>query len=173
MRWKISPSYPDYKVSEDGRVMRITAAPGAHVGRILKPWRRDDGYAMYIIRHDGRSIHKKAHQLVAEAFLGPKPFPAAEVCHNDGDPSNDHYKNLRWDTRASNHQDKVAHGTDNRGSKHPQSRFTDEQILEIFRLASTREKTQREIADQFDMQQAHVSRILLGKRWAHLTGAGG
>jgi hypothetical protein len=44
----------------------------------------------------------KVHQLVCEAFHGPKPFPEAIVLHLDEDPSNNRPENLRWGTRKEN-----------------------------------------------------------------------
>ncbi len=61
-----------------------------------------------------RTVTKKVANLVALAFIGPKPFPRALVCHNDGDKMNSRLSNLRYDTYQANEQDKVTHGT------HPQ-----------------------------------------------------
>lgn len=38
-------------------------------------------------------------------------------CHNDGDPLNNAVENLRWDSRAGNFRDKIAHGTDYQRNK--------------------------------------------------------
>lgn len=40
-----------------------------------------------------------------------------EVCHNDGDSSNNHVSNLRWDTHSSNQWDQVAHGKHSNASR--------------------------------------------------------
>jgi len=44
----------------------------------------------------------KVHQLVCEAFHGPKPSPTHIVLHLDEDPSNNKPENLRWGTRKEN-----------------------------------------------------------------------
>lgn len=49
------------------------------------------------------------HRLVLEAFIGPCP-EGMEGCHNDGDASNNHLENLRWDTHSANMYDRVKHG---------------------------------------------------------------
>lgn len=33
-----------------------------------------------------------------------------EVCHNDGNPLNNHPDNLRYDTRSANQYDAISHG---------------------------------------------------------------
>lgn len=45
------------------------------------------------------------HQLVAEAFLGPRPFPGAVVLHWDDDGFNNHLGNLRWGSETENRAD--------------------------------------------------------------------
>lgn len=41
------------------------------------------------------------HELVALAFLGERP-PKSDVCHIDGNPTNNKITNLRYDTRTEN-----------------------------------------------------------------------
>lgn len=44
----------------------------------------------------------KVHQLVCEAFNGPKPFPTAVVCHEDENFRNNASDNLKWGTQKDN-----------------------------------------------------------------------
>ncbi len=164
MEWRVIPSFPDYEVSEDGIVRRLTPAKGAVAGRVLRSYLRPDGYRQYILRKSETSYHPRAHQLVADAFLGPKPFPGAEVCHNDGSRDKDHWSNLRWDTRSANHLDKRLHGTDNGGEKHFWAKLTTDNVREIrgrYQLG----ETQKSLATEFGVRQGHVSRIVRGERW--------
>jgi hypothetical protein len=113
VEWRIVPSYPEYEVSEYGQLRRRVRAKGGIVGRVLKGYVRADGYLTYMIRKEGkvRSYHHpKAHQLVIEAFVGPKPFPKAEVRHKDGKRINDHYTNIEWGSRSDNAYDRVRDG---------------------------------------------------------------
>lgn len=45
---------------------------------------------------------RKVHQLVCEAFHGPKPFPEAVVIHKDEDAHNNTPMNLKWGTQKEN-----------------------------------------------------------------------
>src|SRR5699024_9822191 len=50
------------------------------------------------------------HSLVAESFIGARP-EGMEVCHSDGNKTNNHVANLRFGTSSDNELDKVRHGT--------------------------------------------------------------
>lgn len=81
-----------YLVTDQGDVINM------RTGRTLKPYIGDRaGHLRVDI--GGRQLY--VHQLVAEAFLGHH-LGGLEVCHNDGDPTNNRVENLRWDTRSSN-----------------------------------------------------------------------
>lgn len=162
MLWREIPSFPDYEVSEHGDVRRAVPARGSVVGKVLVPWVRDDGYCMFILRRDGRSYHRKAHQLVIEAFVGPAPFPRAEVRHKDGTRSNNHYTNLEWGTTQDNRDDQRRHGTLCQGERHYAAKLTEAQVAEI--RAST--DLQRVLAARYGVQQSAISRIRSGARWA-------
>lgn len=168
MKWKECSRFPCYEVSERGDVRRIKRGiRGGFVGKVMKPYRREDGYNMFILRHLNRSFHVRAHQLVAEAFIGSKPFDGAEVCHRDGTRHNDHVTNLRWDTRAANHADKILHGTANRGENSPGAKLTAAQVSEIRARYAAGGISQQALADEFGVRQPLVSRIISGKRRAY------
>lgn len=100
MLWKEVPGFLDYEVSEHGDLR--------HGQTRLKPERTcGNGRKRFSLSKEGRVFRFKAAQLVALAFVGPRPFRKAEACHNDGFEHNDHYSNLRWDTHAGNMADKV------------------------------------------------------------------
>lgn len=94
---------PRYEVSCFGRVRsyRRSSKP-----KLLKPGRASNGYLTVCL---GRGNTVCVHALVAEAFLGPKPFPSAEVRHLDGHYDNLRFDNLAWGSRGQNGQDKKWH----------------------------------------------------------------
>jgi hypothetical protein len=65
---------------------------------------------MVALKVDGKSTSFLVHRLMAIAFLGEPP-PGCEVCHNDGDGTNNVLSNIRWGTRSENILDSVQHGT--------------------------------------------------------------
>jgi hypothetical protein len=73
---------------------------------------------------------------------------------------------LRWATPTENQNERVDHGTSNRGARQGQSKLTDSDILRIRTLASVH--SQVELATMFDVGRDHISRILSGERWGWL-----
>lgn len=167
-----------YDVSSHGRVrswhqyggrlpeVRVRAA----VPRITKPYVRPDGHIQVAINTVKRMRPRKAHRLVAAAFLGEEP-PGMEVCHNDGDPANNHVSNLRYGTRAENIADRYKHGWVNRGEAHGANKLTEPDVLEIKRLLAEGKLFQREIGAKFGVSQAAIGKIAANKMWQWLEAA--
>ncbi len=167
MEWRTSPRFPDYEISEYGDVRRVVPDK---LGRILvsvMKVRVDRGYKKLRLFKDGKLSHVKICQLVADAFLGPKPFEKAEVCHGDGDRANDHYSNLRWDTHKGNHADTLVHGTRSRGERHGHAKLTEEQVFEIRRLVD-RGASHQSLAMRFNVARQTLSDAATGRTWAHI-----
>lgn len=96
--WKVALGYPDYKVSNLGRVCNKT-------GKILKPAKCGgaDGRSYYTVKlsKNGECKNVRVHRLVANAFI-PNPDNKMEVNHIDGDRFNNVVSNLEWSTRSEN-----------------------------------------------------------------------
>lgn len=80
--------------------------PKPRYGQVSRA-RKGASHTFYIImvRCDeakARQRPRKVHQLVCEAFHGPKPFPDAVVIHLDEDALNNRPENLKWGTQKEN-----------------------------------------------------------------------
>jgi hypothetical protein len=114
--WKpVTGAAGRYKVSSLGRVKSLVA-PGGE--KILSPGKhKKTGHRMVLLAPvPGERKMLYVARLVLEAFVGPCP-DGMEGCHNDGDNSNNHLDNLRWDTRSANRLDSVRHGTHQHAKK--------------------------------------------------------
>lgn len=116
--WKPVPSEPGVLASSEGRILLPPGyAPlpnGGFRAYFPKPIcgqvARADKAAKHVYRHvmvkrygDGpRQAPRKVHQLVCEAFHGPKPFEKAVVIHLDEDALNNRPENLKWGTQREN-----------------------------------------------------------------------
>ena len=113
--WKDVPSQPEIMASSLGRVWVkdcFRPMPGGGVRKYssvptygcddTSATRRSDSPMRKIVRIDRLKRTFKVHQLICEAFHGPKPTPEHIVLHLDEDPSNNVPGNLRWGTRKEN-----------------------------------------------------------------------
>ena len=106
--WKDIPGYEGkYQASSLGRIRsldRQVGTPGLvggkfMKGRVLRPGPTKSGHLYVVLGHGATGT--PVHQLIARTFIGPRP-DGTEVCHNDGDPTNNRIENLRYDTRTNN-----------------------------------------------------------------------
>lgn len=106
-----------YRVSSFGRVESlpriITNSLGVSYpldGRILKPGLTTDGYLTVLLCQNGERRTRYVHDLVAIAFIGPKPS-GLDVLHGKQGKKCNHVSNLRYGTRQENILQKYADGT--------------------------------------------------------------
>lgn len=161
--WRTT-QWPHYLVSSFGRVRSLPRAKSK--GKILVPL-LVGGYRMVRLCESGKIKQEKIATLVCDAFHGKKPSSTHEVAHGDGNPINDHKRNLRWATRKENGEDKVRHGRSLRGSKHPNARLREDDVRAI-RQRLGRE-TCRVIADDYAVHHSTIRLIASGKTWWWLT----
>ena len=117
-QWKPVHGYEGiYEVSSHGRVRSVDRTVTHSDGRVrrLKSKVRSaplnqHGYQVVNLCINGKCQTRYVHSLVAESFIGARP-EGMEVCHSDGNKTNNHVANLRYDTSSDNELDKVRHGT--------------------------------------------------------------
>lgn len=117
-QWKPVPGFEGlYEVSDHGNVRsldRMTTGPSGTIrrrrGRLLRV-NYSSNYPMIALSKNGKPSAHSIHRLVAAAFLGiPPNADELHVCHWDGDRTNNHVSNLRWDTPTGNFEDMKRHG---------------------------------------------------------------
>jgi hypothetical protein len=91
------------------------------------------------------------HRLVMEVFVGECPN-GMEVCHNDGDSSNNRLYNLRYDTRNENMIDA------SKINRHPAQKLSPEDVIAIRQRLSNGER-QKDIAKNYGVGQYAISAI--------------
>lgn len=116
-QWVKIEDFPNYAVSDHGRVRRIVPDRGRPCG-IIAGGVDKDGYRHVGLRRDGVRYCRRVHRLVCTAFHGPPPSPHHLAAHNDGSRVNNRPDNLRWATTKENHADREAHGRTARGERH-------------------------------------------------------
>lgn len=168
MEWRVVESFPEHEVSEAGDVRRVVSGRKYKAGYVVKPKPHKRGYLVY-------SLNNKnilAHRLVALAFLGKPPSAKHEVAHEDGSRTNNHWRNLLWKLPVDNQADRKRHGTYMTGEQCTWvAKLTDEDAVTLRnRYAEGGDRyrggsiTMQQLADEYGISIAQVSRIVSGKR---------
>ena len=161
--WKTIEGFEDYQISNFGRVKSFKR----NREKILKNRINNHGYSHVYLA--GNNSNKKVHQLVAIAFLEYKLSDSKLIInHIDGNKLNNNVNNLEWCTYSHNlkHAYKLGLNIRAKGSKHPLSKITENDVFKIFEL---KEKgfSKKEISNLFPISYSTVCRILNGVTWKH------
>lgn len=165
--WRPVIGFHGYKVSDHGRIRSLRRANA----RLMTPEIDKDGYSRVALIRDGRYEHQVLSRLVAMAFIGPCPDDKPYCCHDDGARSNNRPSNLRWDTQAGNIADKRIHGTEQKGSRHPNASIDEaiaSQIKHLIRSTPKRKGSLKGIAQQLGVSYQVVSGIAHKGGWSHV-----
>ena len=172
--WKDIKGYEGlYQVSNLGRVKsmdrEVIYSNGRVVnykGRILKQVNNRAGRKQVFLYKDGKATNQRVHILVAESFIGERPKDY-DVCHIDGDYTNNKLSNIRYDTKSQNRIDYYR-----QGSKSGTGKLSIEQALEIRRLYATGDYKQRELAEMFGINRSSICAVVNRKSFTWLNDDG-
>jgi hypothetical protein len=167
-QWKPIPGYEGiYSISSIGRTRVDIGGRGRMAGMILKPRYTTDGYIKYMLRKDGKSRAFLSHRLVYAAFVRPLGCDE-EIDHINGIKDDNAIGNLEPVSKLVNMQRSFARGRNMaRGSRVSTSKLTEELVGAIknrYRSGAI----QARICEEFGLPKSQVSKIILGKTWAHV-----
>lgn len=132
------------------------------------PFAKDaNGYAR--IRSDGENI--PAYRVMCRMAHGDPVEPRTHATHTCGKGNEGcvNPKHLEWGTAFKNQQDRVEHGTSNRGERCAAHKLTAAQALEIFQRLNSGERPYL-LAPEYAVSPATVRDIKFGLSWSWLTG---
>lgn len=116
---------------------------------------------------DGAARRKWIHDLVAEAFIGPKPA-MREVNHKNGIKTDNRVENLEYVTKRQNLEHAIKLGLVAHGERVTLARLTASQVIEIRRLYDQREVTMAQLAEQFNVGEHAIRKAIRGITWRRL-----
>ncbi len=150
--WADIPGFTGYQASTHGNVRgpqgQLATCPNPRSGRpTVTRWHSGDPKTQFVHR-----LVLMAHQPTEDASL--------EVCHRNGDKTDNRLANLRWGTRSENQREKVRHGS--RGGPQKLSAAT----AALIRSACQTGRRQQAVADEFGVSRSLVSLIAAGRAWA-------
>lgn len=115
--WRPVVGYEDrYLVSNLGQVKSLPKRGRSYTIILTPTPAKRGGYPVVSLRDGVSRKVRGVHQLVLEAFVGPRPQGTLAL-HADDDPANCVLANLRWGTRSDNSHDAVRNGRHAMSSK--------------------------------------------------------
>lgn len=167
--WKPIPNYEGYEVTDEGQVRTWHPRNGrgsykqTKSPRLLKPSRfTDSEYLRVSIKEtSGKRKTRRVHQLVLEAFVGPRPKDHI-IMHINDDATDNRLTNLKYGTFQDNSSDMVAKGRSSKGESHPKSLCSDNLRQKIIDMAlvHTYRGSRLYIADSLDVPINTVRRVI-------------
>lgn len=141
-----------------------------HVGDdcVTWPFARDaNGYAR--IRENGENI--PAYRVMCRMAHGDPEEPRIHATHTCGKGNGGcvNPNHLEWGTAFKNQQDRVKHGTSNRGEQCATHILTAEQVEAIFARLNAGERPYL-LGPEYGVSPATIRDIKFGLSWAWLTG---
>lgn len=166
--WKIITDYPNYEVSDLGRVRSISRdilmsnkRVRHNKGRILISVINSRGYDVVTLHNNSGQSVKRVHRLVAEHFNIGRSTKDNQVNHIDGNKRNNKSSNLEWCDQNHNNQ----HGyrmkliVQVKNEDHPNTILTNKDVIKIRQLLKEGNLLQREIAEIYGVKRETITRI--------------
>lgn len=154
---ELCPEYPEYRVGIDGSVW--SSSKNGSWFKLKYAVNKKTGRRYVTLRTTNKMY---VSYLVLVTFVGPCP-PGKEVCHENGDCSDDRKTNLRWDTHHNNMLDKIEHRTTPRGQDSALSKITDNDADAITARFKNGENA-NDLAEEYGIGVKYVRAIARGVR---------
>ena len=155
-----------YLISDFGRVKSILR----NRVKLMRPTLRRSGHAYIWLCRNGARKTGSVHQMVAAAFIGPRP-PGQIVRHGPGGVLDNRAVNLSYGTHAQNlGPDKVRDGTDPSGERNPRTSLTNAEVKHIRQLYAQGDCSQAELAARAGISRSGMAQLLRGATWASAGG---
>lgn len=174
-----------FEIDSNGSIWRVAKRHGRGVkpgggyytGATISPCQRvraeyqtRDGYLLVAATIDGQRVVTGAHRLVWTRFNNLIP-PGLTINHKNGVKDDNRPSNLEVATYSEQRHHAIrvlgAKHHDVRGSKHPKTRLSEADVMEIRRLRDSGEMV-RTIADRYAMKPKAVSAICNRVTWKHI-----
>lgn len=171
MRVAVLSQYPNYVITDQGQIQ----GPGSGVRASGTPkWLglvpNHKGYLRVRISTQGKQQLIFVHKLVALAFVGERPSPKHQVCHVNGDRTDNRAVNLRWGTAKENSEDRDRHGKTARGTANGRSKLTPDQVSEIKAQLAVG-ATNKGLARLYGVAPSTIKQIRRGETWTSVPTA--
>jgi len=187
--WKVIDDFPDYSVSNLGRVKRIISDEWNHKLKILKQKINHRGYLQVKLTKNKERKTKVVHVLLYETFYNYKLKNIECVHHKDENKENNYYINLEKMTKkyhrefhmieqnnpnfgkhlSVEHKNKISLSQPNRsGERHPNHKLSNQDIYDIRKSLELKLYTPKQLSWMFDMSLCQIYKIKNNETWTNL-----
>lgn len=168
-KWKVIEEFPNYAVSNIGRIKRIKKGRNTYIGKILKNVETEDGYFIVNLYKNNKGSSKYIHRLVLEIFNPIKNMNILEVNHKDGNKENNNLSNLEWLTQIEN----INHAYKNNlmsniGVNNGRSILNENTVIQIKHVLKNTNLSQEKIGQLYNISRSTISAIKTGRLWSHI-----
>lgn len=179
-RWKDIKCFENlYQISNEGKVKSLgNGFKSCGHEKILKPGISTSGYLFVNLYKDKTHLHKDIHRLVALMFI-PNPENKPCVNHKNGIKTDNNVNNLEWCTYYENNNHAYKMGLhnksnlflsknklDHKGSKNPQSKLKEKEVIEILSIDNMPLK---KIAEKYNVSVTLIFKIRKRELWKHVN----
>ncbi|MCJ7663023.1 MAG: NUMOD4 motif-containing HNH endonuclease [Desulfobacterales bacterium] len=183
--WRIISEFPNYEVSDMGRVRRRTPGPATYVGKILSPILDPYGYHGVNLCNDQTRRTVMIHQLVYKTFVGTL-CQDKSIHHEDGNKLNNGLGNLiemkkfshiglhsrsrinPFSGRSHSIESRRKISVACRGERHSKAKINESDVKEIRGKLAEGKLTMVAIADSFNVSPNCINNIKRGVNWRHV-----
>lgn len=155
--WKTLKDYPNYQVSNFGRVKSLINS------LMLRTDKSKSGYLSVRVYKNTKHKVYRVSRLVGFVFI-PNPENKPFINHKDGNKLNNHVINLEWCTQSENIKHAYRTGLMITGGEDsPNHKISNSDAETIRAMYKTGCYFQKEIGRLFDIEQSQISRIVNNK----------
>jgi hypothetical protein len=162
-RWRLVPDWPDYEVSDYGRVRSRKYGK-----KMLKLVRAKSGHLKIHLRNNERHRNEYVHRLVLLAFVGPCPQGKESRHYPDKRPSNNKLSNLSWATVTVNQRDRIEHNTHSHGVRSGKAKLTNAVVRTIRKIEAWPRGTLLKLAKKYGVSSTAILNVKTKRRWRHI-----
>lgn len=169
METRTIEGYPNYFVSDDGKVFTKDYYGKTGKTKQLRTQVRGKGYIGVTIYNDGKPKTFSVHRLIAMAFI-PNPKGYNEVNHINSKRNDNRAVNLEWCNQSENikHGYKYGNCIPTSGEKSGSHILIEEQVLSIRQIHASQKISRAKLSVMFNISQGAIQAIIERKSWKHI-----
>lgn len=169
METKDIEGYPNYQVSDDGRIFSKDYYGKTGKFKEILTRVRGKGYIGVTIYNNGSPKTFSVHRLVAKAFV-PNPKGYNEVNHINSKRDDNRAINLEWCNQSENikHGYRYGNCVPTSGEKSGSHILTEEQVLSIRQIHVSQKISRAKLSVMFNISQGAIQAIIERKSWKHI-----